>query len=100
MLPASQPSLWRSKLFLLALFLLSLAAITYVALSVTTTHEQALTPGEKNYGVAVLAMLFGMPLLFFVASGLVALLLSGIVFLCRKFARQNQLPPSPQPGSE
>jgi hypothetical protein len=81
-------------------FLLSLAAITWVALSITTTHEQALTPGEKNYGVAVLAMLFGIPLLFFVASGLVVLLLSGIVFLYRKFARQNQPPPPAPPGSE
>ena len=100
MLPASQSSLWRSKLFLLGVFLLFLAALTWVALSVTTTNEQALTPGEKNYGVAVLAMVFGIPLLFFLASGLVVLLLSGIVFLYRKFARQNRLPPSAQPGSE
>jgi hypothetical protein len=100
MLPASKPSLWRSKLFLLGVFLLFLAALTWVALSVTTTHEQALTPGEKNYGVAVLAMLFGIPLLFFLASGLVVLLLSGIVFLYRRYARQNCLPPGAQPGSE
>jgi hypothetical protein len=52
---ATQPSLFRSKLFLLGVFLLFLAAVMWLALSLTTAHEQALTPGEKNLGVAALA---------------------------------------------
>jgi hypothetical protein len=90
---ATQPSLFRSKLFLLGVFLLFLAAVMWLALSLTTAHEQALTPGEKNLGVAALAMLFGLPLLFFGASGVGVLLLSIVLFLYRKFSRRGQ----PQP---
>jgi hypothetical protein len=99
MQPANQPSLWRSKLFLVGVFMLLLAAIMWVALSVTTTHEQGLTPGEKSLGVAALAMLFGIPLVFFGGSGLGILFLSVVLFLYRKFARHNRLPPSAHQSS-
>jgi hypothetical protein len=53
--------------------------------TITTAREQALTPGEKNLGVAVLGMIWGLPMLAFGATGVCLLLVHSVVFLYRRF---------------
>ena len=57
MKPAKQQSFWQSALFKIGVLLLVLAACAWLGLTITTAREQALTPGEKNLGVAVLGMI-------------------------------------------
>jgi hypothetical protein len=72
---------------------MSLAALSVLGLILTTAREQALTPGEKNLGVAALFMFWGLPVLFFGAGGVCLLVVSITVFLYRKFSSQRSPAP-------
>jgi hypothetical protein len=85
MKPAKQQSFWQSALFKIGVLLLVLAACAWLGLTITTAREQALTPGEKNLGVAVLGMIWGLPMLAFGATGVCLLLVHSVVFLYRRF---------------
>jgi hypothetical protein len=91
-----KPTLPRSTGFRIGLFLLFLAALSVLGLMLTTAREQALTPGEKNLGVAALFMFWSLPVMFFGAGGVCFLVVSTTIFLYRKFGRQG----SPTPRSE
>ena len=66
----------RSIGFRIGLLLLSLAALSVLGLMLTTARDQALTPGEKNLGVAALFMFWSLPVLFFGAGGVSFLVVS------------------------
>jgi hypothetical protein len=53
--------------------LIGLSVLLYAALEFSSRWEQAKTPGEKNMGVAVLFMIFGIPMLISAAAGLLCL---------------------------
>jgi UPF0716 family protein affecting phage T7 exclusion len=63
--------------------LLALSALLYAVLEVATSWEQAKTPGEKNLGVGVLAMLFFIPALVCAAIGVMCLIV-GVSLLVRR----------------
>ncbi len=58
--------------------LIVLAGLLYIALEITTKWEQAQSPGEKSLGVAVLGMMFGIPILVCAGAGVVSFAISGI----------------------
>ncbi len=99
MYSAGQPGLFRSFLFRIGLPFLILAIVMGAALFLTTAHEQALTPGEKNLGVAALAMLFGVPTLVFGAISVVCLVISlATVGYGRLTSRSATTAPPAHPG--
>jgi len=51
-------TLLRSNVFRAGVYLLLLTVLVWVGFSMASAHEQARSPGEKNLGVAVLAMMF------------------------------------------
>ena len=65
--------------------LMGLSVLLYVALELSSSWEQAKTPGEKNMGVAVLFMLFGIPMLISAAAGVLCLMVSALTFAYRQF---------------
>ena len=84
--------------FRIGLFLLTLSCIVQVlGLMLTTSREQALTPGEKNLGVAALFILWSLPVLFFGVAGVCFLLVSTSVFLYRKLRRPRSSVDVPDP---
>ena len=83
-----QQSFRRSALFKIGALLLVLSACAWLGLTITTAREQALTPGEKNLGVAALGIFWGLPMLAFAATGVCLLLVHSVLFLYRRF-RQN-----------
>jgi hypothetical protein len=58
---------------------LGLALTLFLALFVYSYREQAKTPGVKNFGVAVLFMMYGIPAVFCGTVGLICLLI-GFIF--------------------
>jgi EamA domain-containing membrane protein RarD len=82
-----RPRFWESELFKVAVALLLLAVFSWLVLTITTAHEQARSPGETNLGVAVLGMIWGMPMLLFGASGTFLLVTHLALFSYRKFSR-------------
>jgi hypothetical protein len=58
--------------------LLILSAFSWLALIITSAHEQARTPGEKN--LWVLGMIWGLPMRAFGATGVCLLLVHSVVF--------------------
>jgi hypothetical protein len=87
----NRPQFWQSKLFKVSVALLLLAVFAWFGLTITTAHEQARTPGERNLGVAVLGMIWGLPVLLFGASGALLLLVHLALFSLRKFSRMERL---------
>ena len=67
--------------------LLVLALLSYGLLLWTSAAEQARSPGEKDLGVAVLAMMFGLPALVLAAAGILCLATGTCVWLFRKYRR-------------
>jgi hypothetical protein len=65
--------------------LIGLSIVLYAALELSTRWEQARTPGEKNLGVAILFMIFGIPTGIFGVLGLLCLILAGLIFAYRRF---------------
>jgi hypothetical protein len=73
---------------LTGLILVSLSAVLFVALELSTHREQAKTPGEKNMGVAVLFMAFAIPMVISGVAGLLCLIASILMFAYRRFFSQ------------
>jgi hypothetical protein len=57
----------------------------FCGFELSSRWEQAKTPGEKNMGVAVLFMAFGIPMLISGLSGLLCLMVSILMFAYRRF---------------
>ena len=66
----------RSYSFRLGVGLLTLSLLLSVLADRAISSEAALTPGEKNLGVAALGIMFGIPILALGAAGIVSLLVS------------------------
>jgi hypothetical protein len=66
-------------LLLAALGFFGLAGVTWVLMEIAIRHELAQGPGDL--GVAVLGMMFGLPMLFCLGAGGFCILASGVVFL-------------------
>lgn len=60
--------------------LLGISLVLYIVLGRWVAAEQAVSPGEKSFGVAVLGMMYGPPIIVTIAGGLLSLLL-GLSFL-------------------
>jgi len=88
---ANGPKFWRSTLLKVGVSFLALALLSWVGLIVTTSHEQASTPGEKNLGVAALFIMWGLPTLFFLASGVCVLFVHLALSSYRRFSRPKSL---------
>jgi hypothetical protein len=82
-------------LFLSALYLTGLTALLYAVLALTTSWKQARSPGEKDFGVGLIAMMIGIPLLLSAVGGLGCLVLAGGMFAARRFRRFASRPPVP-----
>jgi hypothetical protein len=95
MYSATPPSLLRSFVFRIGILFLILAIAMWIALSLSTAHEQALTPGEKSLGVAALAMLLGVPALVFGSISVLCLIFSLAVAGYRKLASRKRATASP-----
>jgi hypothetical protein len=54
--------------------LLAVSVVLYVLLDRAASAEQALSPGEDSFGVAVLGMMYGPGILVAAAGGLLSLL--------------------------
>jgi hypothetical protein len=67
--------------------LIGLSVLLYAALEFSSRWEQAKTPGEKNMGVAVLFMIFGIPMLIS-AAGLLCLVVGALAFAHGRFSRR------------
>jgi hypothetical protein len=65
--------------------LIGLSVVLYMALELSSRWEQARTPGEKNLGVAVLFMIFGIPTLISAAAGLLCLIVGTLAFAYGRF---------------
>jgi hypothetical protein len=65
-----------------ALVLVSI--MLYFALNVSTAHEQALSPGEKSLGVAVLGIMFGIPMMVTGVAGVLLLTFSALRAVYRR----------------
>jgi hypothetical protein len=68
--------------------LIGLSVLLYAALEFSSRWEQAKTPGEKNMGVAVLFMIFGIPMLICAAGGLLCLLVGALAYAHGRFFRR------------
>lgn len=65
--------------------LLALSVVLYLILALSTAHEQALSPGEKSLGVAVLGIMFGIPIMVTGATGVLLLTFSALRAVYRRF---------------
>jgi hypothetical protein len=65
--------------------LIGLSVLLYVAGEISTRWEQAKTPGERNLGVAVLFMIFDIPMLASAAAGLLCLVVGALAFAYRRY---------------
>jgi hypothetical protein len=66
--------------------LLALSAVLYAALEMSAHWEQAKTPGEKNFGVAMLGVLFGIPAVVCAAIGVVCLIVGATLLVRRRYS--------------
>jgi hypothetical protein len=62
------------------LVLVGVSGLLYLGLHVTTKWEQAQSPGQKNLGVAVLFLMFGIPALVCAGAAAISFVVSGIAF--------------------
>jgi hypothetical protein len=69
----------QSRLLFAALGFFGLAGVARIVLEIAVRHELAQGPGDL--GVAVLGMLFGLPMLLCLGAGAICTLAGGIVFL-------------------
>jgi len=75
-------------LSLTGLALIGLSVVLYVAGELSARWEQAKNPGEKDLGVAVLFMIFDIPMLISAAAGLLCLLVGALAFVHVRFFRR------------
>ena len=66
---------------------LAAALVCFGLLSWSSTVEQARSPGEKDLGVAVLAMMFGVPALLLAAASILCLFTGICVWTFRRYRR-------------
>jgi len=76
----------------MGVLLLVVSFLLYGALELTTSWEQARTPGERNLGVAVLGMIFGFPMLLTGVSAIACLIVGIIAWIYRRLYRGNSKP--------
>jgi hypothetical protein len=76
------------SLSLTGLVLIGLSVVLYASLELSSRWEQAKTPGEKNMGVAVFFMIFGIPMLISAAAGVLCLLVGALTFVYVWFFRR------------
>jgi len=76
----------------MGVLLLFISFLLYGALELTTSWEQARTPGERNLGVAVLGMIFGFPMLLTSVSAIACLIVGIIAWIYRRFYRGKSKP--------
>jgi hypothetical protein len=67
---------------------LGLSVVLYVGGEVSARWEQAKNPGEKDLGVAVLFMIFDIPMLISAAAGFLCLLVGALAFVYVRFFRR------------
>jgi hypothetical protein len=65
------------------------AAVLYVVLDRATATEQALSPGQDSFGVAVLAMVFGPAIVAAGGVGLLSLLVGMTVLTFHRLRNPN-----------
>ena len=82
--------LLRSHSFRTGLVLLGVATILWLGLEWSASYEQAPTPGEKNLGVAVLGVLFGIATVIFAVGGAVCVIAS-LVSTYLRVSPRNQI---------
>jgi hypothetical protein len=68
--------------------LIGLSMALYGAGELSARWEQAKNPGEKDLGVAVLFMMFDIPMLILAGAGLLCLLVGALVFAHGRFFRR------------
>ena len=69
--------------------LLGISAILYFALDRAATVEQALSPGEDSFGVAVLGMMYGPSIVATAAGGILSLLLGMTILTFQRLRNPN-----------
>jgi hypothetical protein len=67
---------------------LGAAVLCFALLDWSTSVEQASSPGEKDLGVGVLAMMFGIPAFFLGLAGLLCLAVGMCVRVHRSYLRR------------
>jgi hypothetical protein len=80
----------RSYSFRFGVGLLALSLLLSVLADRAISSDAALTPGEKNLGVAVLGIMFEIPILALGAAGIVSLLVSVGVWIKRSRRASTQ----------
>jgi hypothetical protein len=70
------------------LALIGLSVVLYAALELSSRWEQDKTPGEKSMGVAVLFMMFGIPMLVSAAAGLLCVVVGALAFAYGRFFKR------------
>jgi hypothetical protein len=83
-------ALVRSSSFRFGVGLLALSLLLSVLAGRTISSEAALTPAEKNLGVAVLGIMFEIPVLALGAAGIVSLLVSVGIWIKRSRGASTQ----------
>jgi hypothetical protein len=73
------------SLSLAGLAMIGLSMVLYMAGELSARWEQAENPGEKDLGVAVLFMIFDIPMLISAAAGLLCLLVGALAFAHGRF---------------
>ncbi len=74
---------------LVGIGLIGLSGLLYVALEITTKWEQAQSPGEKSLGVAVLGMMFGIPMLLCAGAGVLSIAVGGFAAALNRVRGRN-----------
>jgi hypothetical protein len=69
--------------------LLGVSAGLYIALDRAVAAEQALSPGEDRFGVAVLGMIYGPAILAMAVGGLLSLFLGFLGLTVRRMRNAN-----------
>jgi hypothetical protein len=69
--------------------LLGVSAGLYIALDRAVAAEQALSPGEDSFGVAVLGMIYGPAILAMAVGGLLSLFLGFLALTVRRLRNPN-----------
>jgi hypothetical protein len=79
---------FRKQTLWIGLVLIGLSVFLALLLQITSSWEQSRNPGEKDLGVAVLGIMFGVPSLI-CAAGVVSLLVSATAFAWNRLARNR-----------
>ena len=75
------------------LVLIGVSGLLYLGLQLTTNWEQAQSPGQKNLGVAVLFMMFGVPALVSAGAAVISFVVSGSAFVYQRVFQREAIRP-------